>query len=232
MLAMAWEIKSNWEVLAAAAAVAVLLLSAWTEIIDPMRRRRALKRPCRAFFHINEYRLGDLGYVVQDDEAHNVKEIVLPSNSEVEVEVAYCPTIPFRVHRSVFGVDGDPNDKPLPLERFTRFVAEGKGKAHWIPGVDPTDSIDRWGNYHYDSQIPGRAVDSWYTMGFKLKTQSAGVYKAWIGFLTDEVDGNGLLSIRVEDSPRTRMTCSSHRACKVRPSGPGRIGHEICRYRP
>jgi hypothetical protein len=118
----------------------------------------------------------------------------------------------------VFGIDGEMHAKPLALERFTRFITDGKGKNRWVPGVDASDSLDRKGNYHYDSAMPGRAVGSCYTMGFKIKTRSEGVFKAWLGFLTDEVDGSATLTLRIENRPRTRMVCRNHKGCRLRPA--------------
>ncbi len=211
LVAMSWEIKSNWEVLAAVAAVAVLGLSLWETVVAPWMRRRNLKHPCNAYFHIRELNKGALDYAIQDDKAHNVKELVLPSNSIVEIEVAYYPTIAFHVDETVFECEGDIESKPIVESAIAPFVLKGN-----FPAV--TEYWNRHGGYHYSSRYSGRAVNSCYTKGFKLQTKKPGVYKAWIGFLTDQIDGDAKdLTIRVEDNPSTRMKCTIHWGCKIRP---------------
>lgn len=201
----------DWQQTAALAALTVLAISIWTTFITPRVRRWKLKRPCKAYFHIREFGKGKLNYVVQDDDAHNLKEIVLPANSVVEIEVAYCPTIPFYVEETVFECEGNYDSKPIVEEPVAPFIARGAfppGTSYW----------NRHGGYHYSSRYGGRAVGSWYTKGFKLRTKMPGTYKAWLGFLTDEIDGGATdLVIRVEEKPLTRMNCVLHRGCKLRP---------------
>lgn len=208
---MSWEPQSYWQVLAGVAAVAALLVLLWNTFVTPRLRRRNLRSPVKAYFHIRELSKGSLPYVVQNDEAHNLKEIVLPTNSVVEIEVAYYPTIPFYVEETVFECEGDYDSKPIVEEPMRPFVVKGD-----IP--QQTNYSNRHGGYHFTSRYGGRAVGSCYTKGFKLRTKLPGVYKTWIGFLTDEIDGDAKdLVIRVEEKPLTRMNCLEHRGCKLRP---------------
>jgi len=105
--------KSGWEVLAGITAAAVFAISIYAEFIRPQIRKYKLKSPCRAYFHIRELGLGALSHIVQDDRAHNVRELVLPSNSIVEIEIAYVPLIEFRVEETVFGCEGHLDSKPI-----------------------------------------------------------------------------------------------------------------------
>ena len=179
----------------------------------PWRRRRLLKRPCHAYFHIREREKGNLKYLVQDDVAHNLKEIVLPSNSTVEVEVAYVPHIAFRVHETVFECRGNDNIKPRVEGVVRAFVEKGN-----LP--EATQYWNRHGGFHISSRYPGRSMGSCYTMSFMIKTKDAGIYPTWLGFLTDEVDGEAVdLVIRVEDKPSTRMRCVLHKDCRLRSIG-------------
>lgn len=207
---MSWEIKSNWEVLAAITSVVILGLYVTVEMVAPMWRRRKLKTPCNASFHIRELQKRVLDYAMQDDTAHNVMELVLPSNSLVEIEVSYYPIINFHVDETAFGCEGDFDSKPVIEEPIAPFVA--KGELPLAPGY-----WDRQGYYHYFSRSPGRSVGSCYTKGFKLRTKKAGVYRVMLGFLTDEIDGSAYLQIRVEDKPSTRMRCVEHWGCYVNP---------------
>lgn len=199
-------------------ASAVLLVTLWVNFVRPVLRHRRLRCPVDAYFHIRELDHGPVSYALQDDQAHSVRELVLPSNSVVDIEIAYVPKINFHVEETVFGIDGDEASKPLPLERHTKFIAAGKGKSHWSPGVDDSELIDYKGNYHFKPRTPKRSIGSCYTTGFKVKTQQAGTYNVWLGFLTDEFDGNVKLKIIVEDKPHTRMRCINHGyGCNVRP---------------
>lgn len=204
---MAWD----WQIAAAIAALTAVGILVWVHFIAPRVRRHKLKHPCKAYFHIRELAKGKLSYVVQNDEAHNVKELVLPANALVEIEVSYCPTIPFYVEETVFECEGDYDSKPVVEEPLTPFIAKGElphGVSYW----------NRHGGYHYSSRYGGRAVGTWYTKGFRLRTKSPGIYKAWLGFLTDEMDGDAKdLVIKVEEKPLTRMSCAVHRWCKLRP---------------
>jgi len=209
-IVMSWEMKSGWEVLAGITAAAVFAISIYAEFVRPQIRKHKLKSPCRAYFHIRELGLGALNHMVQDDRAHNVKELVLPSNSLVEIEIAYVPLIEFRVEETVFGCEGQLDSKPIVEEPITPFVAKGELPAspnYW----------DRNGYYHYRSPNTGRSIGSCYTKGFKLKTQRAGTYKVMLGFMTNEIDGSAWLYIKVEDKPKTRMRCIEHRDCHVHP---------------
>ncbi|HWA39591.1 MAG TPA: hypothetical protein VG873_17185 [Burkholderiales bacterium] len=207
-----------WPLIGGLLSLTVLLVGLWVNFGRPEVRRAALRTPARAYFHVPELDLGDIGYAIQDEQAHNVKELVLPSNSLVNIEVAYYPTIHFNVKELIFISEGMMDEKPLPTERFTSFVKVGKN--HWIPGIDETDYIDRKGNYHVRSDA-SRDVGSCYVLGLKLRTQKAGLYKVIVSWMTDEIEGNATdLSIRVEDTPQTRMRCSEHNGCWIRSAKP------------
>jgi hypothetical protein len=216
---MSWETKSYWEVLAGVSAVIVLFISVCTEVIAPLWRKRKLKYPCEAYFSIWEEAHGDLPYVVQDDAGHRVKELVLPSYSEVVVEVTYSPRIPFNVVETVFGCEGDADEKPLPQKRIRSFLVKG-GDEQLSPGIDKTETIDRKGNYHMRATYAPRSYGSWYVMAFVINTRKPGVYKTFLGFITDQMDATANpLVMRVEDTPRTRMRCSLHWHCYIKPQG-------------
>jgi hypothetical protein len=78
----------HWPMLAAFLAggsflvgTASLLIVANTQVIRPWLRRRKLKRPFAAYFSITSLRRFPLEYVVQDDQDHEVKELVVPAHS-------------------------------------------------------------------------------------------------------------------------------------------------------
>ncbi len=208
---MSWEMKSAWEVMAGITGVAILFLAVYGEFISPIIRRRKLKHPCKAYFHIRQSQVGYLDYVLQDDKAHNVKELVLPANSEVDIEFSYYVSVPFHVQETVFGFQGETDSKPETIFSIAPFIAKGDR-------VSLGEYWDRHGNLHYQTHAAGRSVGSCYTKGFKIRTRKVGIYKVFVGFLTDEIDGEDTsLQVRVEGKPSTRMRCEEHWGCYIRP---------------
>jgi len=202
----------DWPKISAIAALTVLAISVWVHFGRPYLRTRKLKHPCNAFFHIRELSKGELSWVVQDDDAHNVKEIVVPANALVEIEVSYYAKVPFHVEETVFECEGKYEEKPIVEEVIRPFVAKGE-----VP--DTFSYWNRHGGFHFGTRFGGRAVGSCYTKGFKLRTKKPGIYKSWLGFITDEMDGDAKdLVIRVEEKPLTRMKCAIHKGCAVRPN--------------
>jgi hypothetical protein len=150
----------------------------------------------------------------------------LPSNRSVEVEISYYPHIHYKQEELIFGCEGSLNEKPLPTERFTRYVSAGQNR--WRPGEDETDYIGRTGFYHIRRSAP-RNVGSCYTVGYIVRTQKAGTYKAIVSFLTDEIEGNSFLTITVSDKATGRLRChvKEHGGCYVKPYFGARTGTEI-----
>src|SRR5437899_1662155 len=209
---MSWEMKSAWEVMAGLTGAAILMLTAYVEFIGPIIRKRKLRNPCKASFFIRELQKGRLDYFLQDDRAHSVKELVIPSDSVVEIEISYYPIIAFHVYETVFSLEGEAESKPEIVEALAPFVAKGEI-------VLPPPYWDRHGNYHYRSLSFGRSMGSCYTKGFKLRTRKPGIYKASLGFITDERDGSADLQIMVEEKPSIKMRCIDHKDCYVYPLG-------------
>jgi hypothetical protein len=207
-------VSSPWAFVSAVVGMAVLGIAVWINFVRPARRRRALERPAKTYFHIQEIQLGDIGYAIQDDHAHNVAELVLPSNWVGNIEVVYLPTVHFNQKEIIFITEGPADDKPRAFERYQPFVKVGKN--HYAPGEDQSDYIDRKDNYHVRVDV-ARDVGSNYVLGLRLATRTPGVYKVIISWMTDEIEGNAELSIRVEDRPTTRMRCTEHPNCWISP---------------
>jgi len=198
----------------AGVSTAVLGLAVFTQIIKPWLRRRRLRQPCKVHFLIRPLQSHRLSYVLQDDQRHDVKAMVLPAHSEVEIEIGYKAKVHFRETEMTFGCDGDEDAKPYATECFVRFVAIGKG--HWIPGQDEGHYVDVHRYYHSRRDV-FRNVGTHYVTGFKFVTRAPGAYRTYLSFLGDEVEGNAELLILVEDKPHTRMKCVRHWGCYLRP---------------
>jgi hypothetical protein len=202
---------------AAIFAASGVVLYVLKEIILPWRRKSKLKHPCDVRFVVRGMQHATLNYVVQDDETHRLKELVLPANSIVDVEIGYIPQLPFFLIQMVFGCEGDEHAKPFVLECFDRFTEAGKDR--WAPGRDDGHTRDIHKYYHI-VRNQARSVGTHYVLGFKIQTRGVGVYPTKVSFITDEIEGEAELMIRVEEKPTTRMRCSAkgHFGCFVRPN--------------
>jgi len=199
--------ESPWPLVGALLSATVLGVAIWVNFIRPAMRRRELASPCDCYFHIRTIDDGKpLGYVQQDDKGHNVKELVLPSHTEVEIEVNSYALVNYVANDVIFGCDGDKAAKPLPLHRVVPFVQVGK--SEYRPGVDDGDYINRKGWYHFKPLTTNRPKGVCSTMGFRLKTQQPGRYQATMVFMGDGVEGYAKdLYILVEDDPKTTVQC-------------------------
>jgi hypothetical protein len=220
-------VEGPWAIVGAIAAViaaiVVILSSVYEFIIEPIWRRRKLKRPCWAVFVISAAKKRPVRYVIQDTHEHLVTELTLPSNSEVEVEVEYSSSITFDVSEIYFGCVGDMEAKPTITSIVFLFYKSGAPEES--PGTHPGyNKIDEYEFYHI-ARPKHIARNEQYVLGFKMQTRKAGVYKFQLHFISETVGRpKNDLFIRVEDEPTTKMRCVSHRkyrwtGCFIQPSG-------------
>ena len=215
-----------WPMIGTFVSVAILLIALLVNFVKPWRRRRHLQCPCNVYFNIRAMADGELGYALLDDRGHLLQELLLPPDRLVEVEISYYPHIHYKQEELVFGCEGSTSDKPLPIERFTRYISEGKNR--WRPGEDESDYISRTGAYHV-RRSAARNVGTCYTVGYIVKTQKVGTYKATVSFLTDEIEGNAFLSMKVQEKASGRLKChvKEHDGCYVKPHFTQPTGTEI-----
>jgi len=203
----------------AAAILAGLTFTAYVvvEVIGPIIRRWRLKHPCHVYFNIPAPEEGVVDYVRQDTDGHHVKELTLPPNADVEIEIIYRPKLAFREIKFAFGCPLGSEGKPFAYEAFERFTI--KGKSHWKPGEDEGHKTNRHKFYqwHRDEM---RNTGSFFLLGFKLRTIQTGIWPMKVFFVTDEIEGSADLVIRVENKPTTSSKCfiREHRECYVYPS--------------
>ena len=184
-----------------------MLLLAYIQILRPWIRRLRLLRPFRAYFLIPAREEFALDYAHQDNRAHFVKELIVPPNSEVSIQIVLEPRLSFLQRELYFGCNEALADKtkPAATEWFVPFVVKevrGTGKPD---ASNPGHYIDYNGFYHVRE-------DYLYTrdtrvIEFKLATGAVGTYPAQIYAVTDDVRGKAELVINVEEAPTKKMRC-------------------------
>jgi len=193
---------------------AMLLLYIFWEPVRHFYRNRKLKKPCKVYFIIRSADSWTSDYAIQDDYDHHLNEIVVPANSQVNIEIMYEPLVHFYEQEISFGCPGNNDLKPFVEKQFTKYV-EQPAKSSWVHGED-----GHYRDIHKFWHAPrkkSRNVGSHFVVGFELKVRAAGRYKAILSFLTDEIEGNAELFITVEDKPTTKMRCFEHSGCFVSP---------------
>ena len=85
----------SWPAVGATVGVLSLLTLIWVQIGRPLLRRWRMKSPYQVHFTIIPLQQVKLDHVLQDDRGHHVKELVLPSNMVVEIEIECLPKTSF-----------------------------------------------------------------------------------------------------------------------------------------
>jgi hypothetical protein len=196
-------------------------------ILKPYFCRRALRRPCKAWFLIASLSQGNISYAVQDEQEHYVEELTLASNSEYEIDFLYLPRIAFHVSEIYFGFnkqdDRDLETKPIIQSYWNRFVERGVSEEN--PETHPeTNYVDHHKFYHL-RKPRHLARKEPYCIGCKVQTRKAGRYEFNLVLCGEEIGTpKNKLFVRVEDTPTTRMKCvlrqlrKHRRKCFVKPT--------------
>lgn len=200
---LAWP----WSMIAVIIGFGTFCMILYVNFIRPKLRRRKLRKPARAFFIIPKM-IRQCDYAEQEmEEEHKVKQVVLPTNSEIVIHLVYTPRLVFQTKEVAFGCEvltGDPR-KPAPIEYDNPFILQGRNRV--VPGPDNADYIDIDGNYHA-TQDKTWSVGTDRAYAFKMRTSGPGTYKAITTFSGDEREGKADdLTIRIEDYPKTPMRC-------------------------
>jgi hypothetical protein len=209
-----------WIVAAAILAGATLVAYLVVEVGLRAFRRSRLKHPCDVYFNIMRPNEGEVVYVRREGKSHHLKELVLPPNCEVEIELIYLPRLEFIESEIAFGCEvEDPEGKPYAVECFSRFSMPGKGKDRWVPGVDEGHTLTRH-KFYQIIRNRARNTGTHRIVGFKFRTERVGVWPMKLFFMTPEVEGEADLIVRVEDRPTTSMKCyvKEHGECYVYPT--------------
>jgi hypothetical protein len=210
-----------WPIVSAFFGALAVSLIWYTQIGRPWRRRRKLKRPFNAHFLITSVGRFPLNYVQQDDREHFVKELVVPPNSTIPIQIVLEPRLSFLEREIYFGCNEGLVDeqKPCAVEWFVPFVREGVRRSGKPDDAHPGHYTDYNGFYHVRQDV--LYTKDARVIGFKLVTKATGIYPAQIFTVTDDVRGRADLVIRVEQPPKTKMRCyiKGHGRCFVTPTG-------------
>jgi len=207
-------------ILGGIAAATTLVAYLFIEFVKPRWRRYRLRHPCHVYFNIMRPDEGEVPYVQRDGKSHHLKELTLPPNCEVEIELIYLPKLEYFESEIMFGCEVEnPDGKPYAFECFHRFNMPGKGKDHWIPGVDEGHSITRHKFYQIVRNRP-RNTGTHRIVGFKFRTEKVGIWPMKLYFIMPELEGSADLTVRVEERPQTSMRCqlNEHGECYVYPT--------------
>lgn len=187
--------------------VVTLSLLVGIQLYRPWKRRRDLRRPFTAHFLIPSAGEVPLNYVQQDNRAHFVKELVVPPNSTIPIQIVLEPKLSFLQRELYFGCGESVvnPEKPKAIEYFVPFVVEGVRRSAKPDANHPGHYRDSNGFYHVREDF--LYTDDTRVIGFKLKTGATGIYRAQLYTVTDEVRGRADLKIRVENPAKTKMRC-------------------------
>jgi hypothetical protein len=228
VISTAWAtIKARqWPIISACLSGIAVYLIMHVQIIRPWRRRRKLKRPFNAYFLITSVGRFPLNYVVQDNDEHFVKKLIVPPNAEIPIQIILRPRLSFLQREIYFGCEEGvvSEKKPRATEYFVPFVREGVRRSGKPDKDHPGHYTDYNGFYHVREDHLYANDDR--IIGFKLVTKAVGIYPAQIFTVTDEVRGRADLLIIVEQPTKTKMRCErkGHRQCFVTPSAQVRQG--------
>jgi hypothetical protein len=217
--------EGPWTIVGAVSAIVAAGFGIYEFLIRPVCLRHKLKRPCNAWFLIPSTDQKIIDFAEQTTEQHYVRDLTLPADSEVEIEILYRPSIAFLCSAMYFGCNEQNNKdldiKPL-IKAFLNPLIERGGIRKETPDDNPeTNSIDRHKYYHIKKQRHLTRGEI-YSFGIKIQTRIVGLYRFRICFIGDEVGClKNEMFIRVEERVSTRMRCFFHArwsGCFVQPT--------------
>jgi hypothetical protein len=206
----AWTALADWQhwaIISTFFSAAAFLLLLYIQFGRPWIRRIRLKWPFRAYFLITSRQQCPLDYVQQDHREHYVKELVVPANSEIPIQIVLHPRLSFLQRELYFGCGETLTnpEKPSATEWFVSFVVKGVRREGKPDASHPGHYIDYNGFYHVREDF--LYTNDVRVIGFKLVTKAVGVYRAQIYAVTDDVRGKAELVLRVEQPATTKMRC-------------------------
>jgi hypothetical protein len=186
----------------------------------PRRRRKEFEHPGTAYFLVPSRRNHSCDYAIQDDDEHVLKELTLPSNSEITVDFVIDFSTPISYSELSIECQGPVETKPYGIRYFNRFVEDGQ-EIEISPNTPGSQHYrDKHKVYHAkgDRTFPPTRI----AVAFVIKTRDPGTYPVIFGLIGSEVIGTiGNLFITVEDVATVKMRCvdPAHREKECSTSG-------------
>ncbi len=130
-----------------------------------------LKRPFNAF----------LTYGPSDP--YEYWDLHVPAHSKVMVQVRIRPRMQYRQTEIVFGFNGDPVTRPVPLQVLNRFIKKGMNRKQ-DPDTTPNHYIDNDNHYHIVTTVD-RSPPNTQALEFIVQTKKPGHYPVLLEVITD-----------------------------------------------
>src|SRR5260221_2920418 len=215
-LSLNWMTTWPWVVVSPGLSAVVLAILIWVQFVRPWWRRKTLLTPGTIRFIITSRNRRILPYASQDDREHFVNEMIVPSNSEIPIELTFTPSLHFSSTELIFGFIGENlEEKPHVENYFTPFIIRGTMREG-SPENNDNHYVDHHQHYHIKA-TRSYSVGTDFAFGFIVKTHNPGIYDAQITFSGDEAEGNLTLKVRAENEPRAPMQCvmKGHKNCVI-----------------
>jgi hypothetical protein len=141
--------------------------------------------------------------------------IKVPAHTkEVLVQIRIRPRLTYRQIEILFGFDGDPNRRPLPVSVLNAFIQHGFNREQ-NPDKNQNHYIDHHNHYHI-VQTVDRSPPNTQALGFVVQTREPGRYPIVLEVITEVGEARPYTKIQliVTDEPApavaTVTTPSTH----------------------
>lgn len=191
------------------------------DVIPATYRYFRLKRPCEIFFVITSYDRGKVDYVVQDEDEHFVRELIVPANRDVYVQIQLKTKTAFTQRYLAVEFVKKPSGGKVPVVDHYKLQFIKVGKDEKFPKTDEGHWVDHHDIYHITEERQ-RLAGQDIPYGFIVKTRDPGRYQMKVHVGVDNKGIELVLDFVVEDPHRTKMRCTRHFGCLISPDAPVR----------
>jgi len=115
------------------------------------------------------------------DEFANLR--VPPHTDEVMVQLRIRPKIQYRQTEILFGFDGDPTTRPIPVRVLNAFIKKGFDREQ-DPDKNINHYVDQDNHYHIVGTVD-RSPPNVQALGFLVQTREPGRYPVVLEIITD-----------------------------------------------
>jgi hypothetical protein len=212
-----------WIVAAALLAGASLVAYILRELVPPASRYFRAKRPLRVHFlapsidKVPEDSSREIDYLILDEKEHYLKELVVPSNRELYIQIMLQAKLAFNQHQIAVRFENPDGLKQPPLVDHYKLHFVRLGEREKFPGRDVGHWLDYHDVYHITEERP-RTSGQEFTYGFIIKTREPGIFPFVVSILFDGTLARYKLDFSVHDRPKQKVRCALHFGCWVSPN--------------